>query len=97
LVEQYDPAALDEFVEAIGYYQAQRPGLGDKFEAAVSSQIRFLLETPHAGHMVGTRGLRRFRVRGFPYNIIYRPIDEVLLIVAVAHQKRQPNYWHYRL
>ena len=99
MVEQFEPAALAEFEEAIAYYQAQQPGLGDEFVAAVKHQVGTLLETPHIGQQVGGKAkeLRRSRVRGFPYSLIYRPLGEVLLIVAVAHQKRRPDYWHYRL
>lgn len=99
MVEQFEPAALAELENAITYYQAQQRGLGDDFVAAVKQQVGALLDSPGIGQPVGSKSmdLRRSRVRGFPYTIIYRLMGEVLLIVAVAHQKRRPDYWHYRL
>lgn len=99
LVEQFEPAALAEFEDAVAYYQTQQPGLGEDFVAAVKQQVGALLDSPGIGQPVGNKSmeLRRSRVRGFPYTIIYRLMGEVLLIVAVAHQRRRPDYWHYRL
>lgn len=28
-----------------------------------------------------------------PYNLVYEIHDDLLLIVAVAHQRRHPDYW----
>jgi toxin ParE1/3/4 len=36
-------------------------------------------------------GTRRFVLRRFPFNIVYH-----LFIIAIAHQKRRPGYWHLR-
>jgi hypothetical protein len=33
----------------------------------------------------------------FPYSVIYKEKDEVILIVAVAHAKRRPGYWRGRI
>lgn len=36
---------------------------------------------------------RRFPLRVYPYNLIYRLTQETLIIVALAHQRRRPGYW----
>jgi len=33
----------------------------------------------------------------FPFNLIYTIEPGRILIIAVAHQKRRPGYWAYRL
>lgn len=39
----------------------------------------------------------RYRVLPtFPYTIFYRTTATGILVVAVAHQKRQPLYWSHR-
>ncbi|MCB9040176.1 MAG: type II toxin-antitoxin system RelE/ParE family toxin [Lewinellaceae bacterium] len=38
------------------------------------------------------KDLRKFRLSKFPYKIIYRVQDEIILIVAVAHDARS-DYW----
>jgi len=40
---------------------------------------------------------RRFILRTFPYHLIYRVADDKIVIVAISHAKRDPNYWLDRL
>ena len=39
---------------------------------------------------------RRLVVRKFPYSIIYELHANDVVILAVAHGKRRPNYWRER-
>ena len=41
--------------------------------------------------------LRRCIVRGFPHSLLFRLDDDGVLVVAVAHQRRRPGYWHRRV
>jgi plasmid stabilization system protein ParE len=42
--------------------------------------------------------LTRYRVlaKRYPYTVFYRPTATGILVLAVAHQKREPLYWTYR-
>ncbi|MBU1775437.1 MAG: type II toxin-antitoxin system RelE/ParE family toxin, partial [Gammaproteobacteria bacterium] len=42
-------------------------------------------------------GFRRVIVRRFPYSVVYRAKGEHIYIIAVAHQRRHPNYWSDRV
>ena len=33
----------------------------------------------------------------FPYNLLYAVESDLLVVVAVAHQKRRPGYWRSRV
>lgn len=44
----------------------------------------------YPAYMVGTR---RFIFPYFPFNLIYEQRDEMVVIVAVSHQRRGPRYW----
>jgi toxin ParE1/3/4 len=66
-------------------------GLRDDMDRALS----FLLEFPHAAKRVDAIH-RSFKLRRFPYSIIYRISAEELVIVAVAHTLRRPGYWRSR-
>ena len=35
-------------------------------------------------------------LRQFPYTLVYRVQGEVITVIAVAHQSRQPGYWAKR-
>jgi toxin ParE1/3/4 len=41
--------------------------------------------------------VRRFPLQHFPFFVIYRERADELQIVALAHEKRKPNYWRPRL
>jgi len=42
-------------------------------------------------------GIRRTRLRRFPFKILYRESAAVVQILAVAHDRRRPIYWLGRL
>ena len=40
---------------------------------------------------------RIYRMPNFPYALIYQNTDSDVIIVALAHNRRQPSYWQARL
>src|SRR3972149_4523321 len=90
------PGARLEIEESSAWYEEQEPGVGDRFHAAVElteSKVQRspLLGTPHR------RNTRKWRVAKFPHSVVYREELDRIVIVAVAHPKRQEDYWDYRL
>ena len=47
--------------------------------------------------MIHPIGVRRKVMQRFPYNLLHTVDPDVLFIVAIAHQKRRPEYWLKRL
>jgi hypothetical protein len=43
---EFHPEAEEEFLEAVSYYEAQVPGLGERLDAQVRSAQRFCLNFP---------------------------------------------------
>ena len=43
------------------------------------------------------RPVRQFRLRRFPFRIMYVNLPTHVWVVAVAHDKRRPHYWAERL
>lgn len=93
---EFHPAARDEFVAAATYYNAAVPGLGDRFLLAVRRATDLLLRHPGAG-TVRRGNARRVLVTGFPYDVVYQIREDVMEVLAVAHQRRRPGYWRNRL
>ena len=62
----------------------------------VSDVIREIVQTPQRWpkYLYGTR---RFVLHRFPFSIIYLDDSDILSIVAVAHNKRNPGFWKQRL
>ncbi len=90
------PPAQAELLEGITYYSAIRAELGLRFEKAVADAVRSAVARPEHG-APRSKNTRRWLVHGFPFAVIYRASEAELLVVAVAHQRRQPEYWAGRV
>jgi plasmid stabilization system protein ParE len=90
------PPAEEEMTEAALFYEAAKTGLGDLFLDDIQRAIDTVRERPHLGVAV-SYGFRRALVRRFPFSLIYPLEGEEIVVVAVAHQRRSPNYWKVRI
>jgi toxin ParE2 len=81
-----------EFDEAMFFYELEQDGLGERFKAEVRRAIDRMLQFPDSWPV--ERGeVRKCFVHTFPYKILYAIDHERLVILAVAHQHREPDYW----
>lgn len=90
--------ARAELLEAIAWYEAERPGLGGRFNAEVERLLARILESPRQFPEIDP-GIRRGLVRGFPYGLFFAAQDEVddeILVLAVLHLHRDPPTWKNR-
>lgn len=88
----FHPKALDELFDALGYYDRQSKGLGDKLYADIDATVVKIEEHPERWPYYMGR-FRRCRADDFPYKVIYEILDSGPFIVAVMHDKRDPEYW----
>ncbi|HSK77834.1 MAG TPA: type II toxin-antitoxin system RelE/ParE family toxin [Thermoanaerobaculia bacterium] len=88
--------ARSELEEAVGFYDSRQEGLGDEFAAEAQAAIARILHNPYAWPKV-SEGVRRCRLRRFPYGLVYQVRPNGLLIVAVMHLRRNPFYWRDRV
>ena len=89
------PPAEEEMIEASEFYEARSEGLGFEFLDDVQRIINLVCEYPKIGQSVAG-GFRRALLRRFPFSLIYSEEPTEIVIIAVAHQKRRPNYWRER-
>lgn len=89
-------AARREFLAEVLYHNAQEPGLGGRFAAAVEDATARALAFPLAGSPA-TRETRRVFLRDFPFAVVYRPDADGITIFALAHHSRRPGYWQSRV
>ena len=89
-----DDARL-EFLDTIAYYEAIHVGLGERFRKSVEAAINLAATLPLAGtpHKYRTRPVFP---KKFPFSIVYWVTDEDIVIFAVAHFKKKPDYWSNR-
>jgi plasmid stabilization system protein ParE len=82
--------------EAARYYEERAPGLGLSFIEAVERSVDQIIANSEAYQLVG-EDIRRKIMKGFPYSLLYAIESDRIRIMAVAHMKRRPGYWQYRL
>jgi plasmid stabilization system protein ParE len=88
-------AADKELVEAARFYEQRTRGLGIDFLRELEHAIRRLIEYPESGIAL-PGGFRRRLLRRFPYGVLYKLEAEEIVIVAVMHMRRRPDYWRSR-
>ena len=83
-----------ELDEAWRHYEGERVGLGIRFCQEVAQAINRIADHPKAYQMFSAR-TRRCLVDKFRYGILYEHNETTteILIVAVGHLHRRPDYW----
>ncbi len=66
-------------------------GLGAHFIFSVDATIQSIQRNPKA-----YKNLRRTLLRRFPYGIYYFIKNEFIIVIAVYHEKRNPEDWMKR-
>ena len=89
------PAEIEMF-DAAAYYETRVPELGTDFISTIEIAVFDLSDEPEKWPVIGKEIRRRILPR-FPYSILYKIDPEEIIIVAIMHQKRRPNYWINRL
>jgi hypothetical protein len=92
----FHPEAEEEFVEAIEYYELCEDGLGYDFSVQVYLAIERTVSHPSAWPII-ENDIRRSLVRRFPFGIVYAQEQDGILILAVMHLHRDPDYWRHRI
>jgi toxin ParE1/3/4 len=88
--------ARREFLAEVTYYNSKEPGLGSRFAAAVEEATTRAVAFPLTGSPA-SKSTRRMFVKNFPFAVVYRPDTTGIVIFAVAHHSRQPEYWQPRV
>ena len=88
--------AKAEFWEAAERYESKEAGLGVRFRVEVAHVVERVVADPFLWRE-RPGGYRRVNCPVFPYFIAYFVRHEKILIAAVAHGHRKPNYWKKRM
>lgn len=84
--------ARQELEDAVRYYELQHAGLGQRFKEEVQKAAKRIAKYPQAWAI--ERGeVRKCLLHRFPYKLMYSLEDDHILVIAVAHQHRKPDYW----
>ncbi len=78
--------------DGAAYCEGEEPGLGERFIRSLGQARLRLEDYPAIGQHV-ERGVHRLLVTGFPYAVYYRPEADRVLVVAIVHSSRHPDFW----
>ncbi|MBA3595616.1 MAG: type II toxin-antitoxin system RelE/ParE family toxin [Polaromonas sp.] len=89
----FHESARVEHLEHVAYYEARQARLGARYLAAFEAAMVKICEAPDRYRVEFSPGIRRYRVHGFPYNILYRQAGAEVEVLVVAPHRRRPAYW----
>ncbi|MCC5608167.1 type II toxin-antitoxin system RelE/ParE family toxin [Nostoc sp. CHAB 5834] len=92
----FHPDAKQELDDAVAYYDNISRDMGDAFIAEVERTLNRIEQFPQTWTQL-SKNTRRCRIASFPCGIIYAIKEQQILIVAIMHLQRQPNYWTNRI
>jgi len=81
-----------EFDEANTWYRCIRPELGRAFTAEVRTVTQRLAHIPLM-YSLEIGDVRRCVLRRFPYTLRYAVRGDLIVVLAVSHKHRAPDYW----
>jgi hypothetical protein len=89
----FHPAAEAEHLESVAYYESKRAGLGASYLAEFERIMDIVCETQHRYPVEKHPDVGRIRMKRFPFTILFRDASGAVQVLAVAHNRRRPQYW----
>lgn len=88
--------ADQEVDEAVAWYEQQGKDASRGFLDELDHAVRLVNTYPLLAKLIGPE-IRRFLFIRYPYALIYGIDQDTIVIIAVAHQQREPHYWSDRI
>ena len=89
-------AAKRELDDAVDYLELEFEGLGIRYKEEVKLAIQRISRHPNAWS-VELEDVRKCLLHKLPYKLLYSLEADHIIIIAVAHQHRDPDYWIDRM
>ena len=84
--------AKQEVDDAAHFYEMEFTALGQSFKEEAKKAVSRIVQYP-AAWPVERGDIRKCMLHKFPYNLLYSVEEQHIVIIAVAHQHRKPDYW----
>ncbi len=91
----FHPEAISEATEARRWYASKRQEAADGFLRELRAGYDAVAESPSI-YPYYAKPYRFYKLKRYPYLIVYLESDDAVDILAVAHAKREPGYWMSR-
>ena len=98
---RFDAEAEEELLAAATWYEKRQSGLARGLLYAVNNAVERNRSGPSRcsfePNVPRSLEVRRVFVKKFPYRIVFIVLPEEVRVLAVAHDRQQPDYWRDRL
>ena len=84
-----------EMTAAASFYETQQEALGSRFLAAIQDAVTRIRINPQQFPFVDL-DVRRCLLKTFPFSVLFRELPDQIVIIAVMHLHRDPDYWRHR-
>jgi plasmid stabilization system protein ParE len=88
--------AKTDIREASRFYEAKRPGFGELFLSRFHHALSQVRAYPLTAPAIYGR-YRRMGLEQFSHSIVYSVEANKVVVVAVMHDRRDPDYWKRRI
>jgi plasmid stabilization system protein ParE len=88
---RFSESAERNLAEVVTWYHEQSPQLASDFEQQTRITFTMLREHP-LGYTFLRNPVRRVNLRVFPYSIFYEVNGKEILVLAILHQSRYPQF-----
>ena len=91
------PEAAEEHKKQVAHYEEIQAGLGRRYHSEFQDVLASVCASPDRSRIVLAPDIRRAMFKVFHFDLVYREVDGLVQVLAIAHHRRQPGYWVGRL
>jgi toxin ParE1/3/4 len=93
----FHPDARVEHLDHVAFYEQRLPGLGARYLDAFDATMERVCGHPDQYPLAYPPRVRKLRIAGFPYSVLFSERSGRVEVLAVAAHKRRPEYWVNRI
>lgn len=94
---RFHRAATVEHFNNVNFYEGRLPGLGTDYLKEFETVMAHICVAPNFYPTIGASDIHKAGLKRFPFFVMYRAKQNQIIVLAIAHQRRQPLYWTGRL
>ena len=91
------PEAAEEHKKQVAHYEEIQAGLGRRYHTEFQNVLALVCASPDRSRIALGPDIRRAIFKVFHFDLVYREVNGVVQVLAIAHHRRQPGYWVARL
>lgn len=92
----FHPDVANEIKGSYNWYENKLEGLGNKFLSELEDSFLAIQNFPDTWASF-EYGFKRYILNRFPFSILYKSTKKEIIIIAVMHNSRKPDYWLNRI